>query len=508
MKLFSPTLLLAALLPLLALGQLTVQTQQGNVLGIYSSTKVRRWAGVPYAVAKRWEAPTAPPVRTSTFSALRPGPACFQALTPSTREFLSLVGGAGLDVTESEDCLSLNIWSPATVTTPTAVLLWIHGGGFNFGTSNITSYFGTELVGAHADVTVVSINYRMNIFSHPNAPQIKAAGGAQNFALLDVAAAIDWVHANIAKFGGDPNRITIFGQSAGAAAVDAYSFMFPTNGKVKGLIEQSGTISGRLPTSAALPSSLAAWNAVSTAVGCGTDATAAQLACMKGKSGRELEDAVISTDSAFSIQPDGVTLHTDTTARALAGSFLKVPMLIGTTAEEADIYTLPSHLQRFGGVSEGIFEMQSAAATMLGFTCGAGYAAQRRVAAGVPTWRYLYEGVFPGISTHPYLRAYHAAEIQMVFGTYASATAEQVALSALMQKAWVAFARNPAAGLSGNGIAWPRYDHTGDTLVLLGNRANSGGTNYTKGTTVDRACSAQKQATLAGITAQLATLMA
>jgi carboxylesterase type B len=85
------------------------------------------------------------------------------------------------------------------------------------------------------DITLVSFNYRLNIFGQPNAPQLANASQSQNFGLLDMRAAVEWIHTNIAEFGGDPERITIFGQSAGAEAVDAYSFAYPNDTIVKGL---------------------------------------------------------------------------------------------------------------------------------------------------------------------------------------------------------------------------------------------------------------------------------
>jgi carboxylesterase type B len=90
------------------------------------------------------------------------------------------------------------------------------------------------VVRGNEDITLVSFNYRLNIFGQPNAPQLANVSQSQNFGLLDMRAAIEWVHANIAEFGGDPERITIFGQSAGAVAVDAYSFAYPNDTIVKG----------------------------------------------------------------------------------------------------------------------------------------------------------------------------------------------------------------------------------------------------------------------------------
>ena len=84
------------------------------------------------------------------------------------------------------------------------------------------------------DITFVTFNYRLNIFGQPNAPQLNGTGKAQNFGLLDIDAAIQWIHANIAQFGGDPNRITIMGLSAGGIATDAYTFAHPNDTIVKG----------------------------------------------------------------------------------------------------------------------------------------------------------------------------------------------------------------------------------------------------------------------------------
>lgn len=110
--------------------------------------------------------------------------------------------------------------------------------------SNFPIYVGENIVDANDDVTVVTLNYRTNIFGQPNAPQFNVPGQAQNFGLLDIAAAIEWVHANIAGFGGDPERITLFGQSAGSVAIDAYVYAQAAAGSagiIKGIIMESGT---------------------------------------------------------------------------------------------------------------------------------------------------------------------------------------------------------------------------------------------------------------------------
>jgi carboxylesterase type B len=100
--------------------------------------------------------------------------------------------------------------------------------------SNFYAYDGQHIVRDNDDVLVVTFNYRLNVFGQPNAPQLSSATQSQNFGLLDVDAAIQWVHLNIANFGGDPERIILFGQSAGGTAADLYSYMHPHDNIVKG----------------------------------------------------------------------------------------------------------------------------------------------------------------------------------------------------------------------------------------------------------------------------------
>jgi carboxylesterase type B len=100
--------------------------------------------------------------------------------------------------------------------------------------SNSSIYDGQNLVQNHNDVTVVTFNYRLNIFGQPNAPQLSDQSQSQNFGLLDIEAAVQWVHDNIAAFGGDPERVTLFGESAGAIAIDAYTYAHPEDKRVKG----------------------------------------------------------------------------------------------------------------------------------------------------------------------------------------------------------------------------------------------------------------------------------
>ncbi|KAF9562983.1 carboxylesterase [Agrocybe pediades] len=511
MKLLLYLLILTVISVEAQLDGLTVSTQQGPVSGKLSSPNVRQFLGIPFATAGRWQAPRIPAIRKSIFNAKDFGDSCVQELSPANVEFLKLaLGGQGINVTESEDCLTVNIWSPAVRRKQnTAVLVWIYGGGTTYGTSNTATYVGNNLVRDNDDITVVSFNYRLNIFGQPNAPQLISKSASQNFGLLDVDAAVTWIHDNIANFGGDPERIVLFGQSSGAVTADQYAFAHPDDTKVKGIITQSG--SALLQTQNTTILDPTPWNSVVAAVGCGNVqlvSNAAQFKCMLKKPFRTLENVVLNTSSTFNRVVDDINVFSDTPARSAAGNFLRVPLMGGTTVNENDIFLLIQELLSTGISTPTISEMLSDVTTLMDFTCLAGVASMDRISNGVPMWRYQYQAIFPDISTRPELRAYHASEIPLVFGTYNQsttvlATPAEIALSKFMQGAWVAFARNPQEGLLS--LGWPMYNPNTTSLAQLGNPANQSGIVLTNGSLVDSACS--QTHVLADIGTQLTGLL-
>jgi len=312
------------------------------------------------------------------------------------------------------------------------------------------------------------------------------------------------VHDNIAAFGGDPGRIILFGQSAGGVAIDAYTYAHPNDTIVKGVIEQSGSlgIGGESPVNGT--SNVTAWNEVANTVGCGTTSDAAQLACMRAVPFRTLENAVISTNTAFNLVSDDITVFSDTTARAAAGKFLHVPFLGGTTEHEGDIFVIGAEEVALGFTLPVVTELLSDLGTQLVFTCAISRTSSSRVQAGVPTWRYQYQAVFPDISTRPDLRAYHASEIPIVFGTYNAssgppATNVEIAFSKYVQGAWVAFARDPMHGLLNYG--WPMYNPNTASLAQLGNFFNQTGVIFTQPALLDLTCALEDA--LLSIQAQL-----
>ena len=145
----------------------------------------------------------------------------------------------------SEDCLYLNVWTGGAGKWP--VLVWIHGGGFDQGSTSVALYNGEAL--ARKGIVVVTINYRLGVFgffTHPELTRESATHSSGNYGLLDAVAALEWVKANIAAFGGDPARVTIGGQSAGAMAVHALMASPLAKGLFHGAIAQSGSSIGNM----------------------------------------------------------------------------------------------------------------------------------------------------------------------------------------------------------------------------------------------------------------------
>lgn len=223
MRLHPSLLLLVVGFALAASGVAQVRVESGVVQGVRDHG-VTVYKGIPYAAPPlgdlRWRAPQAARSWSGTRQAVAFGPACMQRIhgefLPWTTEFLALAP-------TSEDCLYLNVWAPAehkNVGLP--VLVYIHGGAFSEGSGAVPVYDGAAL--ARTGLVVVSINYRLGVFgflAHPELTAESAQKASGNYGLLDQMAALRWVRRNIAGFGGDPGRVTIWGQSAGAFSVGA-----------------------------------------------------------------------------------------------------------------------------------------------------------------------------------------------------------------------------------------------------------------------------------------------
>lgn len=320
-------------------------------------------------------------------------------------------------------------------------------------------------------------NYRLGIFGFSGAP-----GLAQNAALRDHRSAVEWARDNIASFGGDPSRITIFGQSAGGAAVDYSAFAWKDDPIVAGLISQSGTALSFNPNTKAYAQSI--FFNVSQSIGCGgaDEDAATVVSCV-----RQANASVILAASArvpalptlalaqatFHPTIDDELVFSDYEARARNGSFARIPYLLGNTDFESGWYKLSAYAAKVN-LSEpqwGLFNQRA-------FTCPTGAQARYRTQQLVPTWRYRYHGEWDNLRLYNSTDglgprgsgAYHGSDVEMVFGTgrdvsLVQNSEQEDAVSAYMMGAWASFARDPARGLLDRG--WPRYDPAGDTLVQL-----------------------------------------
>ena len=286
-------------------------------------------------------------------------------------------------------------------------------------------------------------------------------------AFLDQRLAMEWVQENIANFGGDPARITLFGQSAGAASADYYTYAWTSDPIAAGIILESGTtFSFGLPYSES--HSAAVWYNVTTALGCGDASTnpTTLLACMRNVKVDSLLHAVPSTGlsallSAFGPTVDNAIVFSNYSQQTPAS----IPVLLGSNDYESGLFRTELAL------SNATFPDSAwDAYTLAGYTCPAGLRANASRAANNPTWRYRYFGVFPNINISSEGGAYHAAELPLLFGTTFStpnSTAEEIKFEAYMRGAWTTFAKDPANGLTTYEGGWPLYDPAKKSLIRL-----------------------------------------
>src|SRR5664280_1041889 len=216
---------------------LTVKTAQGKAQGkTINEGKVRAFLGLPYAAPPvgdlRWKAPQPPAKWQGVRDATKYGARCFQGHIYDDMVFQ--------DSGPSEDCLYLNVFTPANAKGKLPVMFWIHGGGYSGGSASEPRHNGDFLLTKR--VVLVTINYRLGIFGFfATADMAKEANGAAgNYGLLDMVAALDWVKANIKHFGGDPENVTIFGESAGSFAVSTLMAAPSAQGLFHKAIGESG----------------------------------------------------------------------------------------------------------------------------------------------------------------------------------------------------------------------------------------------------------------------------
>ncbi len=299
-------------------------TVDGGALVGLQHEEVQSFLGIPYAAppigAQRWRKPAPATAWQGERDATIAGAACPQAAIQTQ----------GLAPTrQSEDCLYLNVWTPATANAKLPVMVWIHGGANRIGAGSLPYYDGTAL--AKRGVVVVTINYRLGYlgyFSHPALTE----GEGGNFAFLDQLAALQWVQRNIARFGGDAERVTVFGESAGGAAVLQLMASPQSKGLFAQAIAQSGGGWAEPATREAMQHKIAA---ALMRVGVNEDANADALRTLPAQ---KFVDAQAGDRAmGFGAFLDGVTVTQSPSAAFRAGTQLPVPLLIGSNTWEGSL---------------------------------------------------------------------------------------------------------------------------------------------------------------------------
>ncbi|HET8846084.1 MAG TPA: carboxylesterase family protein [Ktedonobacteraceae bacterium] len=313
-----------------------VKTLSGAVRGIVNND-TRQFLGIPYAAPPtgnlRWKAPQPLASWTGVRDATKFGSVCLQVGSP-------LTGVPEQGVVGNEDCLFLNVYTPAVVQSHLPVMVWIHGGGFTGGTGNV---YDPGVIVKKGHVIVVTINYRLSSLGYLALPGLSAEtrlGSSGNYGLQDQQAALQWVRANIARFGGNAGNVTIFGESAGGASVCEQIVSPFARGLFQRAITESGPCANPAPT---LTASSANGAAFAASLGCSGTASAV-VACM-----RALPPAtVIAVATAnpnrltltFSPNIDGVILPQQVRGALSSGKYNHVPVIEGTNRNEDTIFVL------------------------------------------------------------------------------------------------------------------------------------------------------------------------
>jgi para-nitrobenzyl esterase len=459
-----------------------VKTASGVVEGKEDGA-VHSFLGIPYAAPPvgdlRWKPPVAAAKWTGVRKATDFGPHCMQGKVFGDMNFRDSGG--------SEDCLSLNVWVPAK---PSAaklpVMVWIYGGGFVAGTTSEARQDGTHL--AQQGVIVVSMNYRLGIFGflvHPELAKESGRNAAGNYGLLDQLAALQWVHENIAAFGGDPGNVTIFGESAGSFSVSAQMASPLAKGLFQKAIGESGAafFSGGLSFEPLSVREEKDAKSVSAKLGV---STLAELRAVPAEKLLEVFGKPGPDGFAFGPDVDGYFLPEPVPAIFAAGKQNDVPLLAGWNHDEGSFEiafspqkptadSLKAGAQKeFGEKAAEALKLYPidtdehvlrsaldfAGDQFIAFSTWAWMESQSKTGKQ-PIYRYRFDLGPPADPKGPQLGAFHSAEIEYVFGQLDSKAgvawrADDRQLSEAMQKYWANFARS--GDPNGAGLPkWPVY---------------------------------------------------
>ncbi len=422
---------------------------------------VAAYKGIRYATAGRWEYPTPVTRWEGTYQATAYGAACYQprsfydeAQVPE-KAFYYNEFRRGEHYDYSEDCLFLNIWTPADAG-PDAklpVLFYIHGGGFTGGCGHEKHFDGPAW--PTKGVVAVTVNYRLGPLGFACLPELSAeAGHTGNYGLYDQLCALQWVHDNIAAFGGDPGRVTLMGQSAGAMSVQQLCLSPLTRGLAAGAVMSSGGGVGEEFAATPAPDHYAFWQAVMRRAGCADLVEFRALAPQALFAAWQQEKAADGGRMRTAPVIDGRLIPREGMAAARRGDQLPIPYLMGSTSEDI----VPPIVHR---MAKGWCRLQ---------------ADQGRPAA----YAWFFDRRLPGDGNG----AWHSSDLWYWFGTLDHCWRPMTAKDRLLSEQMVQYLTNFARTGDPNGGGLPRWEavRKGQSRVLrLGEgETRMGGVNIAK----------------------------
>ncbi|KAI0701389.1 carboxylesterase [Cytidiella melzeri] len=476
--------------------QLLVETTSGVIQGFLdtntTSLPLNKWLGVPYADdtsgENRWRPPQPVKVKPGqVIDATAYGPACMQGRAD---------GGNGTSV-QSEDCLLVNVIAPQNASN-LPVYIYTYGGGFDSGSASDPKVDGSFL--AAKGIVFANFGYRLSLFGYPHAAEIAEAGETQNFGLLDTRAVVEWMRDNAKQFGGDPEKITLGGESVGAEMTNQYMTAFAQDPIIRAAVMQSGDTSQPMWPLNDQISKIASNMSCPTGKGL--------LDCLRKKSGSDLQTVLLATGTQFQPVTDNVTIWKDFVKLTREGHTARIPLLCGTNLNEGTLIVnseptayLPTitaysksnnlnlpwanltELEKLYPVPSTAFPTAFNASSAMWrdahMQCLVhNLATERTQALGLPVWRYRFDLLASNLnSLGTSIGVFHGEDIRFVMGQwrliqlsppFVPATPKEIRVSDIMVEAWTNFIKDPFNGPQTPG--WKKYDPQDTTsLALLGN---------------------------------------
>lgn len=423
-------------------------TTGGRLLGAWEDHRVAAFRGVPFAAPPVGDLRWRPPQRAATWGgerrAVEFGPAPLQPQPPSDSVMYRTNFDDRRALVMSEDCLYLNVWTPEPSSTARLpVMVWVHGGANRYGHGSQDIHNGRWM--AARGLVVVTLNYRLGALGFLAHPGLGASSG--NYALLDVVAALSWAQENIAAFGGDPGRVTLAGNSAGAAHICHLMASPVARTFFRAAIGQSASGVGR--AEGPLPGQ--------------EEAQKQGLAYAEGFGGRDIaglrriSGVELITKGHFGPVVDGRVLTEPTDDVFDSGRQHPVPLLTGTNLDEGTVYA-PADTAQYVGDTRFVRPVRHWART-------------HRATTAAPTWMYRFTRKPPLPPGLPDLGVYHTAELPYVLDTMALRPAwpwrdADRELAATMADAWARFVTtgDPNGGALSH---WHTVTGTDDEHVMV-----------------------------------------